>query len=92
MPTAISLASASRTGVNLRYFYESKIGDLVILHNAAALYIIPRRFFTLDGRLENYSYIFVALHDVPVCYDVSSGIDQGPRPETIFGSDQHHCW
>ena len=52
---------------NLRYFYESKIGDFVMLHNATMLDIIPRRLFPLDGRRENYSCVFVTLHNVPVC-------------------------
>ena len=76
---------------NLRHFYKSKIGDFVILHNAAAFYILPRRLFALDDRLKDHSYVFVALYNVPVCYDVPGSIEQRARPEALFGSDQYHC-
>ena len=69
-PTAISLSPKSNGSSSLRdlyRLYESEIGNLVILDNLAPFYVIPCGLFALDGGLENYSYVFVTLHDVPVC-------------------------
>ena len=82
---------ADRIGVpswwNLSSFYKSEIGNFVVLDNMATLNVIPRRFFTLNSRLENYSHIFIAFDHVPICYDVATRIKQRPRPKSFLSDD-----